>query len=378
MTLDPILTKAARLLKRGKFDRAIKLLEPEVNRYHGVFTYYYILALSYLNTKVFNVAFTYFKLARDIKMRDPSVLLGLAVLYLRRGETDRAVDFYLEVQDLEEHNRIAQEALKVIRKYSGTESLNAWVDSKKLRKLFPRAPQVPPSPAGILVPISCLLAAGVLTAGVLVKLEVLHVPAKFAPKPQRDGFATSALNQEERDAPVQIDGSYRYVLTNKQVFDAYEEARNLFTNYRDEAAKVSLNRLLESNASEPIKNKARLLISYMDIPGFDNLKDRFAYAEVIREPILYRDCYMIWQGMAANLDVQQHTTSFDFMVGYDMRRSTLQGIVPVRFEFSIAVNTEQPLEVLGKVVPITTEKGLEIRLEGIALHQSGLRLGGDK
>ncbi|MDR0563013.1 MAG: tetratricopeptide repeat protein [Spirochaetaceae bacterium] len=378
MNRDPILTKAARLLRRGKYDNTIKLLEPEVNRYHGVFTYYYMLALAYLHTRIFNVAFTYFKLARDIKMRDPTVLLGLAALYLRRGDTDRAVDFYLEVQDLDEHNKIAKKALKVIRKYSGTEELSAWVDSKKLVRLFPPLPHAPLGASDVLAPIFCFLLIGVLGAGTLITLKVIPSPIKIAPKTEREGFVTSALNREERDAPVQIEGSYRYVMTSRQIFDTYEEARDLFTKYRDEAAKVALNRLLESNASEPIKTKARFLISYMDIPGFDTLKDRFDYAEVIREPILYRDCYIIWQGMAANLEVGESATSFNLLVGYDMKRNALQGVVPVTFNLSAAVNTEKPLEVLGKVIPVTAEKGLDIKLEGVALHQSGLRLGAGK
>jgi tetratricopeptide (TPR) repeat protein len=377
MSLDPILTKAARLLRRGKYDRAIKILEPEVNRYRGVFTYYYILGISYLYTRVFTVAFTYFKLARDVKMRDASTLLGLAVLYLRRGETDRAVDFYLEVQDQDEHNKIAKKALQLIRRYSGTDALSAWIESKKFSKLFPPLPPTPLTPGRFVFPILSFLGVLVLGSGILIKVGLLPMPIAFTPKAEREGFISSALEQAERDDPVQIDGSYRYILTTKQVFDTYSEARTLFTKYRDEASKVALNRLLESNASAAIKTKAQLLISYMDVPGFDTLKDRFTYGEVIKEPILYRNCHVIWRGMAANLEALQNTTSFNFLVGYDTR-STLEGIVPVTFNAAVAVNIEQPLEVLGRIMPISTEKGLGIRLEGVALHQPGLPLGSGK
>jgi tetratricopeptide (TPR) repeat protein len=88
MKLDPILTKATRLARRGNYDGAIKTLEPEVNRYHGSLRYYYLLGVSYLYTGVFGAALTYFNLARKVKMRDTSVLLGLAVLYLNLGIPD--------------------------------------------------------------------------------------------------------------------------------------------------------------------------------------------------------------------------------------------------------------------------------------------------
>jgi hypothetical protein len=44
----------------------------------------------------------------------------------------------------------------------------------------------------------------------------------------------------------------------------------------------------------------------------------------------------------------------------------------VYFDFAIPVNTERPLEVLGKVTPVPTASGLDIRLTGVAVHQSGL------
>ncbi|MDR2393719.1 MAG: tetratricopeptide repeat protein [Treponema sp.] len=380
MKSDPILTKAIHWLRRKHYDRAIKVLEPEVNRYRGVFTYYYVLAIAYLRTGVFNLAFTYFKLARDIKMRDPWVLLGLAALYLRRGETDRAVDFYLEVQDQDERNKIATRALKVIRKYSGTEDLSAWLESGGLTKLFPPPPApplAPPNKAGILVLVLGLALGLMIAGGVLIKVKgiVLPIPV-FSPKNEREGLITSALDTTEREEPVQVGGSYRYILTRNQVFDTYEKARQLFTKYRDEAAKVALNRILESNASEAIKTKSRILMAYMEVPGFDTLKDRFTYGEVYEDPVLYRDCHVIWRGMATNVEVLQNATVFNFLVGYDTR-SILEGIVPVRFNFAVSVNPERPLEVLGKILPVSAEKGQGgIILEGVALHQAGLLLGG--
>ncbi|MDR2101729.1 MAG: tetratricopeptide repeat protein [Treponema sp.] len=369
MKLDPILTKATRLARRGNYNSAIKTLEPEVNRYYGSFRYYYLLGTSCLYTGDFGGALTYFKLAREIKMRDPSVLLGLAVLYLRRGETDRAVDFYLEVQELDEHNRIAKKALRVIRKYAGLENLSHWLESGGLSRLYPPLPALPLTLRRVGVPLAAILLTVLLTGTVLFKLRILPLPFRDA---EREGLATSALAREEQDAPVQIGGSYRYILTINEVLNIYGEARTLFTQKRDEAAKVSLNRILESNASEPVKNKARILISYMEPPGFDTLQDRFTYGEVIKEPALYRDCYVVWRGMATNLDTRQNMTTLDFLVGYDTR-STLEGIVPVVFNFSVSVNPERPLEILGRVVPVlaANASGQDIRLEGVALHQAG-------
>jgi hypothetical protein len=361
--LDPILTNAAKLAEKRNYSGAVRILSTEVNRYYGSFSYYYLFGVTCLYAGDFGGAKTYFDLARKAKIRDPLVLLGLAVLYLRRGETNRAVEFYLEVQELDEKNRLARKALNVIRKNAGAEKFAAWIDTGKLRILYPPIPvsaafrKWPAIPAAILI-----LAAGL---GLFLRLR----PSRRNPRV----IAEIVLDQGDRESPMASGGSYRYILTRNEALDAYEKGLSLFSAWRDEAARVNLNRILESNAAETIKNKARLVLSCMEIPGFDTFRrgDNIPYGTVIREPFLYRDVHVIWRGMATNMIIQDSRTSFDFLVGYDTRR-TLEGIVPVTFDRAVALNPERSLEILGRIVPAGGEEGPGIRLEGVAIHQSGL------
>jgi len=308
------------------------------------------------------------RLAYDQKMRDPSTLLGLAALYLNHGDTDKAVDLYLEVQSIEESNRIAKKALKIIRKHPGPDNISSWIDSGSLHSVFPPFPRVGIPKKSLVLYIISVSAALFIASGISLKTG-------FLPFPNRPGRRVlpveTTLVKEERDSPVQTGGSYRYVLTRNQVLDEYNEALKLFADYRDEAARVKLNRIIESNAADPVKNRARLLISFMETPGFDTLKDRFSYSEVMRDPFIFRDCHIIWRGMATNLVVEQNRTSFDFLVGYDTRR-TMEGIVQVDYDFAIPVNAERPLEILGRVIPVSSERELKISIQGIALNQAGL------
>jgi tetratricopeptide (TPR) repeat protein len=375
MKLDPILTKATRLARSGNYEGAVRTLIPEVNRYNGSFRYFYLLAVSCLHVGDFGGALTYFKVARDVKIRHPGVLLGFAVLYLRRGEIDKAVDFYLEVQELDEKNRIAKKALKIIRTYAGSGNFSAWLDSGDLPKLYPPIPSAGLSWNRILVSAAAGAAVLAFSAGILINFRI--IPNPFIHRGDRKGIAEISLEREEREQPVETGGAYRYILTRTQVLETYERALTLFTGYRDEAAKKNVNLILESNASPGVKNKSRLLLSYLDPPGFDTFvrQDNFAYAEVMKDPALYRDCHVIWRGMATNMDILQNLTAFDFLVGYDTRK-TLEGIVPVVFDAAVSLNPERPLEVLGRIVPVSTEKGPGIRLEGVAIHQPAGGFGG--
>ena len=368
MRLDPILSKASRLARSGKYETAIRTLEPEVNRYHGSFRYYYLLGSSCLRAGDFGGALTYFRLAHEANRRDPLAILGLAVLYLRRSEADRAIDYYLDVLEIDPQNRVAKRAMNVIRKQAGTDAFIAWLEAGRLSTLYPPIPFPGFSLKEILIALAILLVLCTVTFTVLVQYKIIANP--FRPRGSRQTIPEFSLTNEERMAPMQSGGTYRYILTRDQAVDTYERALSQFTAYRDEAARVNVNRILESNASDGLKNRARLILSYLETPGFDSFRrsDNYTYVDVINDPILYRDVHVIWRGMATNIETTATGTTFDFLVGYDTRQ-TLEGIVPVGFNQAIAINPDRPLEVLGRIVPIGNEG--QIILEGIAIHQSG-------
>jgi tetratricopeptide (TPR) repeat protein len=367
MKLDPILSRAATLAKRRKFDNAIKLLKAEEDRYYGSFKYYYLLGIISLHSGATVEALTNFKQAQKIKMKDPSVMLALAVLFLKRMNTVQAVDYYLDVQEMEPGNKIAKRALSVIRNNSSPEALSDWLSTSKFETLFP------PIPGPFLDSRNIKIGALGLT-GIILLLFIILTGLRVLPNPfkerQTRPTADFILSGDERRAPVETGGSYMYILTRDQATGLYDRALSLFTAYRDEAAKINLNRLLESNASDSLKNKSRLLITYMETPGFDSFKrsDNPSYADVKNEPAIYRNVHIIWRGMATNVEVTDDFTRFDLLVGYDTRR-TLEGIVPVYFYGPVAINTERPLEVLGKIVLLPSYT--DIQLEGVAIHQSG-------
>ena len=370
MKLDPILGKATRYARNGKYEQAVKILEPEEYRYKGSFHYCYLFGICCLHLGDYTGALENFRHAHSLKSTNPLPLLGLAVLYFRRGEIERTVDIYLDVQEIDKENRIAKKALNIIRKYARSDNLITINETGKLKSLYPPVPFGGFGTNSILAFVAIGVALLILCFGILVSTKTIANP--FMKKGERHTFTEYILSADERNQPVQTSGSYRYVLSRTEVLKAYESAQSLFTAYRDEKAKISLNRILESNASEGVKNKARILLSYMETPGFDtfNKADNVSYSEAIREPFLYRDVHVIWRGMAANVVTVQNVTNFDLLVGYDTYR-TMEGQVNVTFGSAVSINTERPLEVLGRVVPAS---GNDIMLEGVAIHQSG-RLG---
>ncbi|AEJ19516.1 tetratricopeptide repeat protein [Gracilinema caldarium] len=374
MKLDPLLTKAAQYARRGHYSKAIRLLEPEVLRYHDSHRFYYILAVSCLNLGDFGGAHTYFRRCRELKIQDSYTLLGLAALHVRRGETDRAVEYYLEILDLEAASpnpsknaiRIAKRGLAVIRKFGEKETLSTWLETGALKHIYP---PLPPLPRRLRTVFSAALVTGlalIAMAGIGIYTKSIPNPFEIAPRPIRPGMESLILDDTERKTTVNTSGAFRYVLTQDQVLQSYERAKRFFAEFRDEAAKIEINRILESNASDTIKAKANLLLSYTVTPGFNTLKDTYSYLDVQKDPYLYRNVVVRWKGMAANVQLHDRSVMFDLLVGYDMKK-VLQGIVPVVLPFAATINQNEPIEVLGS---ITVQKEGSIALRGIAIHQA--------
>jgi len=364
MRLDPILTKASRLARAGKYEVALRVLQPEVFRYDRSFNYHYLLGTVCLHAGDFGGALTYLRIAHELKHRNPLAILGLAALFLRRGDISRAVDLYLEVLEFDPNNRIAKKALKIIRRQAGTETFSVWLEAGKLSTVFPPIPFPGFSRKEITGGICALVAVFAVGFGVMVFLGL--APNPFRMRGTRDIPYGLALTWEDRTAPIGGGGFYRYMLTQRQALDTYDRALALFSDHRDEAARIHLNRILESNAAEGLKNRARLMLSLLEIPGFDTFRrdDNVSHAQAWQDPPLHQGVHVIWRGIASNVSITDQGTSFDFLLGYDAPR-IVEGLVPVVFGHAIPI-TGDPLEVLGRIVPIENEG--RIRLEGIAIR----------
>jgi len=79
----------------------------------------------------------------------------------------------------------------------------------------------------------------------------------------------------------------------------------------------------------------------------------------------------VWRGMASSFSIENNGSAFDWLVGYDTYR-TVEGIVQVDYDFAIPVNPERPVEILGRIIPLSSDREPRIRLQGVALNQAGL------
>ena len=97
---------------------------------------------------------------------------------------------------------------------------------------------------------------------------------------------------------------------------------------------------------------------------FFNLKTNFSYQEFINEPELYNNCYIHWKGRLSNLIITESLITFDFLVGYDGKK-ILEGIIPVTLDFGARIDSDFPIEVLGKIKKTNNQ----YIIEAVSVHQ---------
>ncbi len=359
MVKNPI-DEAEALYRHRRWAQLIVLLEPLSAVYRDNARFSVLLGSAYLFKEDSGGAYSCFRRAQSLDYRNVSGSLGLAAVYIRRGETDKAVQLYIEILEKHPRDRIARLGLLYLRRSSGTDEK---LKARKVRRLYP----MPPPRWGIFALV--LIASSALALGLF--LYPALVGAVQQSRPRRDGVSDIVLSSEEVAIPVGGVGEFDIVLTEKEAIEAFEKAKRLFSDYRDEAALVELNRLMISNASSGVKNKAASLSRYVREPSFLSMPDRFGYADVATFPKLYEGVGIIWKGLPANI-VESTTgakdatsTSFDLLVGYHDKKR-LEGIVQVVTRFQTRLIPDRPIEVLGRVRRV---EGRAFYIECLAIHE---------
>jgi len=348
------LKKASKLFQAGKYNKLLLLLEPQVFRYRQNFDFFYYLGISCLNTSDFGGGYSYLKRAIDIKPNDINTMAGLALVHLKRQENSEAIQLWFQMLDIDPNNKLAKRGLENLKKYSNQDEFLEYLDSGKFLNLLPGKKTVTPIIKNFII-ILIIMVTGLTS--------IYFIYNKFLKSElSRPGISNIELTKFGSITSKDIICEYQY--TDKELRKLFESIRKYFDNYQDNLAMREINRLLLSNADNDTKHKAELLSSYITVPGFTTLKTNYSYQDFLSEPKLYNNCFVHWKGRLSNLVITESLIMFDFLVGYDEKK-VLEGIIPVTLNFGARIDSDFPIEVLGKI--IETENGYII--EAVSVHQ---------
>ncbi len=348
------LGEARRLFRARRFADVIRLLEPEVFRYRESFDYFQLLGFSCLHAGDFGGALSYISRAQQLKDDDPRVLLGLAAVHFRKAENENAIKRWLEVIEIQPSNPIARRGLDLLRKGMTPDSLQEFIESGRMKTLFPPPPRRLALAPLLIVCLSVLVLAGV---------GYLAVRLGGPQGPQRPGVSVIEI-PSGLSSFIDVGTDFPFVLREGEVRQAFQKAKNELLAYRDNLAVVDINRILLSNAAPAVKERARMLKGFVTPATFDTFRDAYTYAAVTRQPALYDGASVLWRGKVANLKVAKDSIAFDLLVGYDQEKQ-LEGIVAVTLTFAADLANGSAVEVLGQV----GTSGNALTLLGTSVHR---------
>lgn len=304
------------------------------------FTFYYTLGVACLYAGDFGGAFSYLQRALQLNPKNPHVLLGLAAVYLRRRQVTDALQCWLQVLDSEPRNPIAKKGLSLVKTTDDPSAYVTMAESGRLNRYYPTL--------GFRVPRAAIPLAAVTVAAVAVVLlwpkitELLDRGGQAS----RQGSDLVTLDTGADDL-TSFEGEFRYVMTEDEIERTFERIGDYFNDFRDNLAQREVNRLLVSNASDLVKERARLISEYFREPTFVDFADNFSFDEVAAEPWLYSGCYVRWSGQVSNISTTDESITFTLLVGYTDER-VLEGTIPVRLNFTADVQPG-PVELIGQL-----------------------------
>lgn len=346
------LKNAETYLGRAEYSKVIRLLESKIPLYVENREFYSLLAKAFYYTGDYSGAKLYFDRGQKIHWEVESALF-LAVLGIKRRDFNSALRIWLDILDENPENKMAKKGLETLKKYSTMDELEAFIHSNKIDKLVPR--RVIKLTTGTKVSIILVMVLSLFTF-TAIKLNLIDRVINYVTAPSmvnvntnREGVDGFSLESEGKDY-LDFSEQSIYSFTGEQMENLFKDASNLFMNNRDNLVKTYLNLIKYSNANENLKKKAELLDHYLIMPSWVSYNDEFTYSDVSSDIYKYDHCMVKWKGMLSNLEIKNRKIYFTLLVGYDSG-TILEGTVAVELNENIKIQENQPIEVLGKVIP---------------------------
>jgi len=333
------LKKAYALVKSKKYPQAIRFLEPKVPLFLEDELFYYLLGISCFHTGDIGGSEFYFKRCLQVNHNNIDSSLYLASIQLKKKDQANAARLWLNILDFEPGNKFAQKGLNKIKKIKSPSEFDQFINSKELFRLV--------APLKGVNPLLIRAFSIIVLISVFSTLFYFYYPKLLPEKNLREEMTSLSLDNYVGSF-VEFEGDYLYVFTGEEIRDLFESAVEDFHNFNDNSLQMKINKINLSNASNDLKGKISILENLIQKPTFLTMETSFEYREIMKDPILYNNCYVLWTGKVTNVSIGSDKITLDFLVGYE-NETVLQGIIFTEIPFETSINQTVPIEILGQI-----------------------------
>ncbi|WP_151060570.1 tetratricopeptide repeat protein [Borreliella turdi] len=353
MEPNKIINKAIYYYNSKKYSQAIKLLEKEIFFYKNYYLYHYVLGMSYLRIGNLGNAQTYLKKAYTLNPGESNIKQAIAILLVSQGKEEKAIQIWLKM--IEENQEVdrSELSLEIIRKNPIKGSV-FFKNSNLYEKLFPIIKAMPDKNLTKLV---IIMTIGTIVFILMLAIYFIFYEQKITIYTNRKAEINKNLNNiaayidnikiNNKEKIKNEEGQFILILTNDEIKNSFEKIKIYLKTGKDNFARVEINKILNSNASESIKLKAKNLASFISRPDFISFNEHLNLKDIKKDPFIYSNVYVKWEGVVNNIEKKDNIIQFDFYVGYN--KNVLSGIIPAKTTFDIDIDFKDSVEILGQI-----------------------------
>ncbi len=319
MHIEKKLHNGIKLLKKKDFLEAIHNLEEYIAHNDTNYLAYYYLGLAYIFRELYDEAYTHISKAYQLNKNDPNIINAIAFLNLKLNNVDEAINFWLDILDNDKNNHTARRNLDKVKKSKNSEKListaspDEFISFKLKKDLNLKIPKIWIFPK-IRIRRRYLRRAGIG----LIAIIALFIIFKYIIIPP-DRLKTNKFNivSPEKLKSIKLpDMEEDYVIDKnikKSIFTLKpKEVKKIFYNTKKfikaqyfNKATISINKVLHSNAGMIIKERFKILKSFISSLETFKLKDNILYSNLMNLPLLYEDIQVVWKGKIEDISVDE-------------------------------------------------------------------------
>jgi tetratricopeptide (TPR) repeat protein len=350
--------------RKRNYLKAVSCLENAVRERkddHQAFLY---LGYASLFTGDLEGALKYFRGGLIVREGDIGLMKGLAYVYLKNERLEDAISLWGEVLAKRPSEKNVKKLLERLRH---TEDFEGFVENADMKQFISfKAPfftRLKPYLIGLGV------TAGVIIMGIVFYATPLYRKALERFYPEIAHLREVTLPKE---SPVVEQGEQNtlYSYTDKEIADSFLRVKKYIYKGKVNAAIVTLNKIMLSNASLPAKERFKVLYTFINPPDPLSIDYVPRYFEILKEPTAFEGVYVLWNGRVSGLQKRKDAADFDLLVSYK-GDDTVEGIARVSIQGTYFIENKQMVEIFGVYKGYDKSTGRLI-LQGLILRSLGV------
>lgn len=322
---DKYLHNAIKLLKKRDFLEAINNLEEYIANDNSNYLAYYFLGLAYIFRELYDEAYKYISKAYKLNDNDINTINTLAFLNLKYNNVDEAINYWLDILDIDKKNYIAKRNLEKVKKSKNIQKLvNAAKPDEFVTFKIKKSLDLPfsmPSFSHIINP-KYVIAGMILIAVFFIIIYIINIKPSSTKKErlsQKQLQTLNNMNLPNLENDYLIDNNISkspFNLKPEEIKQLFYQTKKLIARQYFNQATININKVLHSNAHFIVKEKFQILKQFLGYHSSFKIKDNVNYNTLINLPLLYEEVQVIWQGKIEDIELseEENSTTFNLFI----------------------------------------------------------------